>query len=108
MLQAEAIGVKFLKNLSLMANNPISMTRIRHALRLLDQGRSKRLIAEQTGTSRNTLKIYFQAFADSGLSFKELDTLSDKDLEDLFIKPQAAPSNERVTQLLGLFPEIDK
>ena len=91
-----------------MANNPISMTRIRHALRLLDQGRSKRLIAEQTGTSRNTLKIYFQAFADSGLSFKELDTLSDKDLEDLFIKPQAAPSNERVTQLLGLFPEIDK
>lgn len=91
-----------------MANNPISMTRIRHALRLLDQGRSKRLIAEQTGTSRNTLKRYFQAFAACGLSFQELDTLSDKDLEDLFIKPAEAPSNERVEHLLSLFPEIDK
>ncbi len=108
MLQAEAIGVKFLKNLALMANNPISMTRIRHALRLLDQGRSKRLIAEQTGTSRNTLKRHFQAFTASGLSFKELDTLSDKDLEDLFIKPQETPSNERVAHLHSLFPDIDK
>src|SRR6478609_7413666 len=91
-----------------MANNPISMTRIRHALRLLDQGRSKRLIAEQTGTSRNTLKIYFQAFAASGLSFQELDTLSDKDLEDLFIKPTVEPPNDRATELFKLFPDIDK
>lgn len=91
-----------------MANNPISMSRIRHALRLLAQGRSKRTIAEQTGTSRNTLKRYYEAFQASGLSFPELDRLSDKDLEDLLIKPPEVPANDRVATLIGLFPGIEK
>lgn len=91
-----------------MANNPISMSRIRHALRLLAQGRSKRTIAEQTGTSRTTLNRYFEAFTATRLSFPEIDTLSDKDLEDLLIKPPEAPANDRVATLIGLFPGIEK
>ncbi len=93
-----------------MANNPISMSKIRHILRLHSQGRSKLLIAEQTGVSRNTLKKYLKEFTDSGLSFAEIDSLSDKDLEDLFIRPpeQPGPAKERIEQLLMLFPAIEK
>ena len=85
-----------------MANNPISMSKIRHILRLHSQGRSKLLIAEQTGVARNTLKKYLREFTASGLCFSEIDSLSDKDLEDLFVKPpgKPGPAKERLGQLL--------
>lgn len=41
---------KFAKNYYRMANNPISMIKIRQILRLYTQGYSKLKIAEQTGT----------------------------------------------------------
>ncbi len=34
--------------------------------------------------------------------------LSDKELEDLFVKPEDAPLNGRLQALFGLFPSIDK
>jgi len=92
-----------------MANNPISMTRIRHLLRLHSQGRSKLLIAEQTGIARNTVKKYLKVFKDTGLSFAQTEGLSDKELEDLLIKPQEQPTeSERLKVLLSLFPAIEK
>jgi transposase len=94
-----------------MANNPISMGKIRHILRLHSQKRSKRLIAEQTGVSRNTLKKYLKEFDTCGLSYEQLDELSDKDLEDLFVKPldqQPPQPDDRKGQLLALFPSIEK
>lgn len=94
-----------------MANNPISMSRIRHILRLHHQGRSKLLIASQTGVARNTLKKYIQAFLTSGFTFAELDALSDKDLDDLFVRPTQkplTPDDARLNTLLALFPHIEK
>ena len=66
-----------------MANNPISMSKTRQILRLHSQGRSKLLMANQTGVARNTIKKYLKEFEQSGLSFTEINELSDKDLEDL-------------------------
>lgn len=94
-----------------MSNNPISMSKIRHILRLFRQKRSKRLIAEQTGVSRNTLKKYLKDFDGCGLSYEQLEALSDKDLEDLFIRPldqQPVRPADRVAELLALFPAIEK
>ncbi len=91
-----------------MANNPISMIKIRQILRLHSQGCSKVQIAARTGIARNTLKKYLKDFTGSDLSFEELNTLSDKDLEDLFIKPEEKPVNERLQTLFSLFPAIDK
>ena len=54
-----------------MANRPISMSKIRHILRLQAQGRSKLQIAAQTGISRNTLKKYLKEFVDSGSLVKK-------------------------------------
>lgn len=91
-----------------MANNPISMNKIRHILRLHSQGRSKLLIASQTGVARNTLKKYLREFEQSGLSFAEVNELSDKDLEDLFIKPEEKPIKPKLQALFSLFPAADK
>ena len=91
-----------------MANNPIIMSKIRHILRLHSQGRNKLLIANHTGVSRNTLKKYLKEFERSGLSFKEINELSDKDLEDLFIKPEEKPITPKLQTLFNLFPAMDK
>lgn len=91
-----------------MANTPISMNKIRQILRLHTQGYKKLQIAEQTGISRNTLKKYLKGFIESGLSFAEINSLSDKDLEAFFIKQEERPVNEKLHTLFALFPLIDK
>ncbi len=91
-----------------MANNPINMIKIRQILRLHCQGYSKLAIAAQSGVSRNTLKKYIKEFTASNLTFEEISELSDKDLEDLFIKPAETPLNDRLQILFNLFPSIDK
>lgn len=84
------------------------MIKIRQILRLQSQGLSKLQIAAQTGIARNTLKKYIKEFTASGLSFEEINELSDKELEDLFVKPEDRPLNERLQTLFSLFPAIEK
>jgi transposase len=88
-----------------MANNPINMSKIRHVLRLHAQGCSKLQIAIQTGVSRNTLKKYLKEFDRSGLSFSEVNALSDPELETLFVNPAEQPVNEKRRHLFSLFPK---
>jgi transposase len=95
-------------NLLQMANNPISMSKIRQILRLHSQKRSKLQISQQTGVSRNTIKKYLKEFTQSQLSFAEINELSDKDLEDLFVKPDDKPINPKLEYLHSLFPTMDK
>jgi transposase len=89
-------------------NNPISMSKIRHILRLHSQGHSKLQIATQTGVARNTLKKYLQTFLSSGLTIEQINTLSDKSLEDLFIKVEAPRVNDKIVALVALLPHYDK
>lgn len=84
------------------------MIKIRQILRLQSQGCSKLQIAAQTGIARNTLKKYIKEFTASGLCFEEINELSDKELEDLFVKPEDRPLNERLQTLFSLFPAIEK
>lgn len=84
------------------------MSKVRQILRLHSQGRSKLLIAKQTGVSRNTLKKYLKEFELSGLSFNEVNELGDKDLEDFFIKPEVRPVTPKMQTLCSLFPAMDK
>lgn len=91
-----------------MANNLLSMSKIRQILRLYSQERSKLLIAQQTGVSRNTIKKYLKEFSQSGLSFAEITELNDKDLEELFVHPEDKPINTKLHYLHSLFPSMDK
>ena len=91
-----------------MANRPISMSKIRHILRLHVQGHSKLQIAYQISISRNTLKKYLRDFEESGLSFEEIDRLSDKDIENLFVKEKEKAPSVKLEILFSLFPSMDK
>lgn len=91
-----------------MANTSITMIKIRQILRMHTQGYNKLKIATQTGVARNTLKKYIKSFSASGLSFEEISELSGKDLEDLFVKPEPKPLNEKLQILFERFPSIDK
>jgi len=90
-----------------MPNNPISMVKIRQLLRLYAHGKSKHYIAQQTGISRNTVKKYLKEYEDSGMELEELFSLNDKDLEELFMKPDQQPT-ERQQLLFKMFPDMDK
>ena len=65
-------------------------------------------IAIQTGIARDTLNKYLAAFALSGLSFEQVDALSDKELEEIFVKPDEKLLSEKLQTLFSLFPAIDK
>lgn len=91
-----------------MANQFISMNKIRQILRLYSQKKGKLSIAEQTGVSRNTVKKYVQIFLESGLDFQETFELCDTDLELIFTQPPEKPPAYRLQTLFGLFPYVDK
>ena len=91
-----------------MANNPITMSKIRHVLRLYFQKQGKRVISEQTGVARNTVKKYLGIFKSLNIPFDELNKLSDSELEKLFIKGGAREPTERLVYLHSCFPAVDK
>ena len=84
------------------------MNNIRHILRLHTQNQTQSEIIVQTGILRKVLKKYIKDFKDSGLTFVEINELSDKDLEELFVKPEENKVNEKLQTLYNLFPAIDK
>lgn len=75
---------------------------------MYSQGRSKLSIAAQTGVSRNTAKKYMAAFEASGLTFEQVNSLNDKELDDFFGTVKQMPPQDRLVHLQRCFPRIDK
>ena len=75
---------------------------------MYSQGRSKLWIAEQTGVSRNTAKKYMATFDASGLTFEQINSLNDKELDDFFGTVKQQPPKSRLLNLQRCFPQIDK
>lgn len=94
--------------LNVMANNPITMSKIRHVLRLYFQKKGKKAISEQTGVARNTIKKYLKIFRSLNIPFDELNKLSDSELEKHFIREGPKDPCERLDQLHAFFPMVDK
>ena len=84
------------------------MLNIRHILRLHTQNQTMSEIIIQTGIHRPILKNIINDFKNSKLTFTEVNELSDKDLEELFKKPQDSLPSKKLETLYSLFPEIDK
>jgi len=93
-----------------VANQPISMSKIRHILRMHSHGRSKRLINERTGVARNTLRKYLRIFDESGLEYESVKDLSDSELETLFNVDTGAEKRESpvLEALYAYFPKVEK
>ena len=93
-----------------MANTTISMNKIRKILRLYDQGKGKLTIAGYLDLSRTTVRKYITAFDSCGLSLKQVDSLTDEELEELFGKVTEKNSNAslRMQALRRCFPKIER
>jgi transposase len=88
-----------------MANQSLLMSKVKHILRLLDGGDSKRSISNRVRVSRKTVDKYEQIFEQHPLSYKELLKLSDKELYSIIAPPAIhKPSHE---ELYNLFPSLE-
>ena len=74
-----------------MAKQPISMLQIRRILQLLEQGASKRKIAQILHSSRHTIDDYALKIGQSGISIPLLIKLSDAELATLFYSGNKEP-----------------
>lgn len=84
------------------------MSNIRHLLRLYTQKQTQSEIIVQTGIPRRILKKYIETFKASGLSFEEINQLSDKDIEELFAIPKENYFTEIQLALFDYFPLVEK
>jgi DNA replication protein DnaC len=94
-----------------MSNKLIIMSKVRNIIRLYTEGVSKSSISVRTGVPRNTVKKYIHLFLASGKDTKELELMSDAELEKMFLSMSPQQNKEdklRYQQLEALFPEIEK
>lgn len=93
-----------------MANTTISMNKIRQILRLYDQGKGKQTIAGYLELSRTTVRKYLASFDTCGLSLKEVDSLTDSELDELFgkVNQRNRTVSLRMQALQRCFPKIEK
>lgn len=91
-----------------MANNTLSMHKIRQIILFLDRGFSQRSIEKETGVNRRTISNYLQRFTQSGLSYSELLLLGDVELA-AYLYPDTGPKidkDPRRWDLESLFPYL--
>lgn len=90
-----------------MAGQRIDIMDLRQLIQLKAKNLSNRKIAQILGVSRNTVNTYLKAFTEHGLSYKQLEELSELELAGLF--PQADYKDHgRYEQLTGYFPGFAK
>lgn len=91
-----------------MANQPISMSKVRQVLKLYSQKMGKKKIGERLGMSKNTVRHYIAAFHAMKTTLEDLSKLSDTELNKRFHPPQEAIVDDKLKQLHTFFPEMQK
>jgi transposase len=92
-----------------MANQNITMSKLRQVLKFYVHHQGTRTIRDLTGVSRNVVKKYIALFKALKIPWDELCRLNDKDLEALFIEVPIAPDPpERQKELYAFFPTVEK
>lgn len=89
-------------------NKKIIMKKVRIILRMFTKGESKSNISEKTGTARNTVKKYIRDFVSLGMTFDEINALSDSELESIFTNEDQKKVDPRYKAMLAFFPQMEK
>ena len=91
-----------------MANKSIVMSKLRRLLQLYSQGKSKLFISKYLDLSRNTVSKYTTHFKLLNKPIEEILKLDDVALEKLFIEQSVQPPSQKLQDLHGFFPYMDK
>lgn len=92
-----------------MANRTLTMNKIKQILRGHFDGHGSKQLSKLMGVSRNTVKSYLKRFRQTGLSFEEVNQLSDEGLAELILGPPSpVQQSDRLETLLPLLPGIVK
>ena len=91
-----------------MAGKPIVMSKLRNVIKLHAQGKSNLFISQYLRLSRNTVKKYLRQFSSLQITIEELESLSDLQVEALFIKAPERELPERLKTLYGFFPYAER
>ncbi len=90
-----------------MANERISMIKIRQILRLHKEGYYKREISTMLGVHRDTITKYIVLFKSIDLSFADIMQKTDEEIESLF-RAREAPPDDRYEHLQSLMPYLEQ
>jgi len=90
-----------------MAGETITMTKLKQIFLLRNNGVALDTISKNLQSSRNTVKKYIRLAGIKGLSFEELATKEDHELEKIFAEPVHV-GKDRFQNLEELFPWIEK
>ena len=91
-----------------MANQHISMSKVRQVLKLYSQKMGKKKIGFRLGISKNTVRQYISAFLAMKTTIDELSKLSDAELNKRFHPPQEVVVGDKLKALHDFFPEMQK
>jgi len=94
-----------------MANQPISMQRIKQIIRYHHEGMAIKRIVKLTRTSRNTVKQYLSKYGELGLTAAEVQSLDQYTLHQLFSDDppkELTKKDSRYQRLEPLLPDIVK
>lgn len=91
-----------------MANQPISMSKIRQIIKLHSQGMGKKKVALRLAVSKNTVKHYLDFYQTLKTTKDAVHKLSDLELNNLFHPAQRKPPGEKQQKLYELFPDVEK
>jgi transposase len=86
-----------------MAASQIDIMKIKQLILLKSKNVSNRKIAVEIGADRNTVNEYVQKLSASGYSYDELQSLTEKDLQELFPSKETL-DQDRYAHLHDLFP----
>jgi hypothetical protein len=90
-----------------MSNNFIIMSKLRQILNLYSQNHSKLYIAITVGASRNTVCNYNRAFEAWGKTPEDVNSLSDKEWDELFKRQHQVQNEEQFKRLYAYFPHSE-
>lgn len=91
-----------------MANKLTDMSKIRKAIKLHYQGKSKLFISSYLSISRNTVKKYLSLLELLGLDLEVIDKKTDAELEDLFSHSTVESINPKLQNLYAFFPQMER
>jgi transposase len=91
-----------------MVNKLTDMSKIRKAIKMHCNGKSKRFISQYLSLSRNTVKKYISLYESQGLTLEDINQKTDTELETMFSHQTEEPISPKLQKLYEFFPYMER